>query len=312
MQNEVASVVPHVLNKQSLLEVLASGSRWSLRVTSPKFATPPRPVISGYKSRRPLQQALAAVTLAIALAVSISSYAADAKPLINGGFSTFAMPTSNEEHFSAHGLEKLFVASIEDLPPRDTYVSMRRIHYEPEVEISEQPIDGPKLLIVESGMLSIQTARTGTVILPADHVDVVMEELSPGRDYRMGEGSIILIPASVPVRLSNRSGASIRWLQIQMETPPTLCICVADLSGVRVDLLSSDTLPDPLAAPALLSLEAEGLPPHQAADSPDGNLVQLVAAVDDTIDGLSYGEDGTVRNDGDQPIDVYVFTVTSN
>jgi hypothetical protein len=121
---------------------------------------------------------------------------------------------NSTKHFSTELLlAEPFESVIAARPQRETCVSMRRIRFEPGVSLSEQPLDGPKLLLAESGAPSVRPARSGARVMVADQVDRTMRQLPADQDLQMDEGSIVLIPAGVPIRLANQTTAPAAWLQ---------------------------------------------------------------------------------------------------
>jgi hypothetical protein len=117
-----------------------------------------------------------------------------------------------------------------------------------------------------------------------------------------------MIPADVPVVLSNAEQTEAEWIQVQLETPPTVCPCHAGGSGVRRTLLASETLDGALPPGARLVLAEARLGPGKALPLPTGASLQLAGSVAGT--GVERRHDGTTANTGNEPIAIVVFTVT--
>lgn len=205
-------------------------------------------------------------------------------------------------------MAKPFSVQVDALPAATTAVSLERVRYEPGVELAEQPIDGPRLLLVESSILALKFARSGTVLFPLGASGDEAMSLAAGDEHQVAAGDIVLVPAGVPLQLANRSPQPVIWLQIQTETPPTICACGEDLTGSETTLLASQTLEQPIAVPATLSIAQNELAPQQAAPTPADGAVQLIAPVDAAA-SLATGGDGQRRNDSDDSIPVYVVTL---
>lgn len=205
-------------------------------------------------------------------------------------------------------LPSLFTVQIDDLPAATTAISLERVHYEPGVELSEQPIDGPRLLLIESGVLSLEFARSGALRFTPDATAEAGIDLAAGQEHEFAGGEIVLIPAGIPLQLANRSAEPVSWLQLQAETPPTICACGEDLTGSQTDLLASKTLEQPLAAPSMLTVSLAELAPRAGASAPPAGIIQLVAAVGES-DTLVTGSDGLARNGTTRPIPIYVVTL---
>ncbi len=136
-----------------------------------------------------------------------------------------------------------------------------------------------------------------------------LDDLAPGIDHLIGEGTIVLIPAGGPVWLGNWSVHPVSWLQFQIETPATVWACGSDPTGIHMELLASDTLPDSISSPAEMTLSREQLLPGQGIAVSRGDLVQLVGPAGHDGEGFVHGEDAAVRNDGQVPLDIVVFTI---
>jgi hypothetical protein len=187
---------------------------------------------------------------------------------------------------------------------------MQRIRYLPGAHLAEQPSDGPKLLHVLSGVLTIRTPVSGVALARPSAEGTWTSSIEPGVDQVVSSGMIVMIPAGNPAQLSNTSEMPVEWIQFQVETPATLCACGEDRSAVNMELLSSQTLADPILPPAVVSLTRQRLDPAAVISSPSSGTIQLIGAVDD--DGtLLRGDDGSARNDGRVPIEVVVATIAS-
>jgi hypothetical protein len=219
----------------------------------------------------------------------------------------FSTPTLQSE--PGDGVKVAF--PIDALPPGQTYVAIKRIRYLPGAELAEQPIDGPKLLIILSGELTLQVARAGATTHGALESGSSGSPLPPGEDHPIGSGTRVLVPAGVPLQSSNRSEAPVEWLQVQIETPATLCACGEDLSAVEMDVLASRTLDEPIASPATLSLHHRLLEPDGEIPAPDEGIVQLIGAMGDDSGHLQRREDGTASNTSSMPLEVFVVTIAS-
>jgi hypothetical protein len=163
-------------------------------------------------------------------------------------------------------------------------------------------------LLIESGILSLEFARSGAARFPPGSSGEKAISLAAGDEHQVAAGDLVLVPAGVPLQLANRSVESVAWLQIQVETPPTICACGEDLTGSETTLLDSQSLDRPIASPATLSIVLSELVPEQATDAPATGAVHLVGAAEAAV-SLSTGSDGQLRNDSTAPIPVYIVTL---
>lgn len=204
-----------------------------------------------------------------------------------------------------------FTIQIDALPAATPTVSLKRVRYESGVELAEQPIDGPRLILIEAGVLALEPARSGAVRFLAGSSAEEALPLAAGDEHQVAAGDIVLVPASLPLQLANRSSQPVVWLQVQAETPPTICACGEDLTGSETTLLASQTLEQPLAVPALFSVSLDELAPQQSAPAPVDGTVQLVAPIDAGV-LLSTDSDGQRRNDSAAPVPIYVVTLAAS
>ena len=116
------------------------------------------------------------------------------------------------------------------------------------------------------------------------------------------------IPAGVPLVLWNRGARDAEWVQVQLETPATVCSCGGDLSGVRRELLASETLPDALDAPAVLALNHVRLDPGEEVSDAATGTVRLVGTLEGVAD-LEHDVDGSMANAGEAPVLLLILTI---
>ena len=213
------------------------------------------------------------------------------------------------ENTLAAMLAKPFSVQIDALPLGTTSVSLQRVRYAPGVELTAQPIDGPRLMLVESGVLTMELARPGATRFPSgSSVDVI--SLAAGREQQVACGEIVLIPAHVPVQLANTSPAPVVWLQVQAETPPSLCACGEDLTGSDSTLLPSQTLEWPFAAPATLIVARGQTSPQSSSAGVEEGVVQLVTPLDSAV-RASTGSGGVTGNNTLTSTPIYTVTLVA-
>lgn len=201
--------------------------------------------------------------------------------------------------------------SANDLPLGATYVALRRIRYLPGAQLAEPPSDGPKLLYVLSGSLTIRVPISGVTASRPSAEGILTSAIEPGVDQFISPEAVVMIPAGIPVQLSNRSARPVDWVQFQIETPATLCACGEDRSGVEMELLSSRTLPEPFLPPADVSLTRQRLEPATEIPAPSPGTIQLIGPLGDDAT-LLQRDGGSLRNDGSVVIDVFVATIATN
>ena len=201
--------------------------------------------------------------------------------------------------------------STNDLPPGETYVALQRIQYLPGAQLAEPPSDGPKLLHVLSGNLTIRVPISGVTVSGPSAEGILTSAIDPGVDQLTGPEAVVMIPAGIPAQLRNRSAQPVEWVQFQIETPATLCSCGEDRSGVEMELLSSRTLPEPLSPPAVVSLTRQRLEPASEVPAPSPGMIQIVGTLGDDVT-LLRRDDGSMRNHGSEVIDVFVATIATS
>lgn len=163
-------------------------------------------------------------------------------------------------------------------------------------------------MLIESGTLVLEFARSGAIRFPPASSGEDAVPLAAGDEHQATAGDIVLAPAGIPLQLANRSPQPAVWLQIQAETPPTICACGEDLTGSETTLLASQTIEQPIAVPATFSIALDELAPQQNAPAPPDGAVQLIAPLDPEAT-LSTGSDGLRRNDSTDPWPIYVVTL---
>lgn len=208
----------------------------------------------------------------------------------------------------AHAEDEVVQFSVDALPPRETYVAMQRIRYLPGARLAEQPSDGPKFINVLSGELTIRAPVPGVTLSRPSAGRARTSTIEPGVDQLVSPGTITMIPAGIPAQLSNTSDTPVEWIQLRVETPATLCACGEDRSAVDMELLSSQTLPDPFLPPVIVSFTRLRLDPAVPIASPPPGAIQFAGAVNDG-ETLLRSDDGSVRNYGTMPIEVVVATI---
>jgi hypothetical protein len=213
-------------------------------------------------------------------------------------------------HSSALVDDEMIWFLVDDLPPGETYAALQRIRYLPGAHLAEQPGDGPKLLNILSGELTIRAPVSGVVFSRPSAEERLTLPVEPGVDQIVKPGTIVMIPAGVPVHLSNASETSAEWIQFRIETPSTLCACGENRSGVTMDLLASHVLPERLLPPADVSLTRNRLDPGSEIPAPTPGTIQIIGTAGDGATVLRR-DDGSVRNEGTEGIDVFVATVAS-
>jgi hypothetical protein len=196
-------------------------------------------------------------------------------------------------------------------PPGATYMALKRIRYFPGAMLASPPIDGPTLLRIVSGQLTVQTAIDGAATIAPDVPGNDLAPLAPGVPQTVIAGATIFLPAGVPAQFSNLSAAAVDWLQLDIETPPTLCTCGEDRSAVAMEVLASRTLAQPIRTPAFISLRQQRLAAGQQIGPPDPREIQLVAKLDTPGPDLTRAGDGSTRNNASTPVEVIVVTLQS-
>lgn len=266
-------------------------------------------VTSGVTSRM-IPRAFSAILLVVGIVSAIPG-SADAAVPVELHTRAITVVTDTSITRSARMLEtptEPFSVEVDHLPPATTAVSLQRVRYEPGVELALQPIDGPRLLLIESGVLSLELARSGAMRVSPGTPEHELAPLAGGTEHQIAAGEVVLIPAGVPLQLANRATAPVAWLQFQAETPPTICACGEDLTGSETTLLASQTLEQPIAVPTAISIATGELAPQEHAPIPAAGTVQLVAPVAPEA-SLATGSDGHRRNDSTASIAVFIVTV---
>jgi hypothetical protein len=237
-------------------------------------------------------------------------------PVFPWGLATLAEAGTPERaatdtgHSSAHGDDEMIWFSVDDLPPGETYAALQWIRYLPGAHLAEQPSDGPKLLNILSGGLTIRAPVSGVVLSRPSTEERLTLAVEPGVDQIVNPGTIVMIPTGIPVHLSNSSETSVEWIQFRIETPSTLCACGENRSGIMMDLLASHVLPEPFLLPADVSLTRNRLDPGSEIPAATPGTIQIVGTVGDDATVLKR-DDGSARNEGTEAIDVFVATVAS-
>lgn len=200
------------------------------------------------------------------------------------------------------------VLRVDKLPRGATYISMRRMQFDPDAALAALPIDGPMLIVVEAGRVSIELSRGGAIAYRGAGT-AASEPLAPNEVHALDAGDLALIPAGIPLRFANGEPSPARWIQFQAETPATECPCGADLTGIRSELLDSVTVETPLAVPAEIEFSIGQLEPGSSRERRPGTAVVLIGPGDHRGEGLSREPDGSIINRGAAPLVVYTMTL---
>jgi hypothetical protein len=193
------------------------------------------------------------------------------------------------------------------LPAGEAYVSLLSVHAAGGTSWSEPPIDGPRLLVVTSGEITLRTQIAGASVFHGIEPNAP-EDVPPGEDRLVAAGSAAVIPAGIPASLSNRALGAASWVQAQIETPATICPCGADFSRVRRVLLASETTRGPLESPALVVLERISSESRGAPSPLDPGAVRLIGVLDVDAE-IERDEDRFLASGGHEPAAMFILTV---
>ncbi len=205
--------------------------------------------------------------------------------------------------------DQLSPIRVDALPPGETDLSLARVRYLSGAEIADQPIDGPRVIILVSGELNVRPALPGAVAYRESAVDMALP-LAPSAEFTVEIGTTVVIPAGIPVQLRNASDTDAEWLQFQIETPPTVCPCGEDRSRIESEILSSRTLPNAIPLPATLEISRRLLLPTEEVPAAAPGSVQLVGSVAEDSGSLKDEGDGSTRNQGTSPIEIVVVAIS--
>jgi hypothetical protein len=200
-----------------------------------------------------------------------------------------------------HALVEFPAAS---LPPGETYASLQRVTLLPEAEVAESPIDGPRLVSVSSGRVNLRPELSGVLVYDNRRSDTEPVAVPSRVTRSLASGQTAMNPANVPVLLSNAEQAEVEWIQIQLETPPTVCPCHAGLFGVRRTPLANETIPAALPPGTILVLARDRLDPGEVLPRPVGVAFWMTGSVEDALE--RHG-DGSVVNRTSEPIEIVVL-----
>lgn len=246
----------------------------------------------------------------------------EATAILVGG-SVLDVPTALATGESVAGVERLetqtrplgasisrepLLVRVDHLPPGKTYFSMRRMKFDGGASLAVLPIDGPVLIAVEAGRVSLELTRGGATVYRGA-VLAASEPLASNEVHTLDIGDLAVIPAGIPLRFANGEPSPARWIQFQAETPATECPCGADLTGIRSELLDSVTSETPLAVPADLAFSIGQLEPGAARERRAGTDVALIGPIEPGAVELIRETDGSLTNRGTTPIGVYTMTL---
>lgn len=313
-----AAVEPHPVLATKLWEDLMSAQT----MTAPSGPTPrflPRPSSIQESNPwlfvaapRPIQRLAAAIVLIALLGASLIAALYPHWPRSDNQLPLIApaVQATPEPGVSSTTLLEL---TLSEMSPGRAFVQSDRYTLPPGTTMSTGTRNSPTvdIYLVVDGSLAINAneAPRPVEVIRAGGAEET-ETIASGETAKAGAGDAVLVHGGSEASLGNDTSAPVTFLRLIQPSAAQMPLDNTILLGLEV--LGNANVHD-LAAPLTLTLELVTLGPDAlfaAANAADAKRV--FAALDpDRVTDLRIGSNGTARNAGDEPLEVYVVTVVS-
>ena len=210
------------------------------------------------------------------------------------------------------GETTLLDLTLTDMPTYRAQLGMYIVTLPPGTKTEQHSGAGPQLFFVADGSV---TVRAGTAPEPLEVIPPGRPGAPPsktlvaqGEQATMETGATLLAPAGAVFDLFTTGPAAASVVDL---------LAAADSrglgDGITVQFASNGGMVVDLAAPVSIVLRQGSLAPEETLPAPASDATRQVVAPPEAaaMGDLRSGTGGTVRNAGQQPVDLYVLTVTT-
>jgi DNA-binding beta-propeller fold protein YncE/mannose-6-phosphate isomerase-like protein (cupin superfamily) len=201
--------------------------------------------------------------------------------------------------------------TIPEMSPGRAFVQADRYTLPPGTSLPSGTRNAPTIDVyfIVDGSLNVSASEAPRSVEIVRLGGAETDAIASGETAEVGPGDAVLVPGGSEASLGNSASTPAIMLRLIQPSAAQMSLDTA----ISLEFLGNANVHD-LTAPLTLTLQLVNLgsgASFAAADAPDAKRV-LAALDPDRVTDMRIGSDGSVRNAGDEPLEVYVLTVVGS
>jgi hypothetical protein len=290
-------------------EAETSGIGWTYDVLAPPSTTSRHPLVT---QAHAVTRVAAAIILGVAIVSALVALLYPVRPWQIGERAPMAGSNPPTAEAALTGETTLIDVIITNMPTYRAQLDLAIVTLPPGTQLEQRSGAGSQLFYVADGPVTVRagTAPEPLEVIPAESTGAQPPKtlIAQGEQATIETGTVLLAPGGAVIDLFTTEPTAARVLDLLSATDSWTLN-----HGATRQTASNGGMAVVLAAPVSIALRQGGLAPEATVPAPASGAMRQVVAPLEVADmgNLRSGTDGAVRNAGEQPVDLYVLTVTT-